>query len=307
MIKVLKPKFVASLQAVEEVYPYLIYKDKSHLALMSESLSPLASTAFPYYVSKIIASHSNKIISPLNTVFSQVISLYSLPSLRLLASLTLPTDSYLKDALFTADDTQLVALVDTKTESAVESQLLFYDTETYKMTSALVGMNYQIASIALSPNKDALILYTYDNRVLFFLHGNIIKEVKLSSFQKAFFIEKGLYFLTDAPLGMNLYSASGKRLSHLNFIINKTDKLTSKNSEHYQDFLYVESIELIFYVSEVKEGEYYNLYVFSSVDFSLQFVKLRIKEAPVALFFLHGFLGYKTAGGIYFYQVIKQD
>ena len=299
MIKIGNFIFNKSFEDIVYLKNYVLYKKGKEICLCDSQKNIYSKLPFPYYINRLICNEQKTLLLPLNSIFSNNVSIYSLPSLKELKNIEFD-NQFVKSALFAHDESYLYVLTDTSDSCSSHSILWEINLEDFTSRSYFSDDDLHITSIFTSSTKDSLLLVTDNGDIHYFRNGKILKTIHLGKFKKVFDIDDGNYFLTDARLGMHIFTNTGKKLSNMYFIIPRINKSLGEEiyDEEYYDFLYSADVKLIFYLTYLRKTKRFNLYVFSADDFSLQAVKLGLKRPCFGLNFQNGNLLYKTAGGI---------
>ncbi|MFA6624961.1 MAG: hypothetical protein WCS80_04290 [Bacilli bacterium] len=306
---------VAHYPTYQCLTPYkdgLIGKDSSSLYLLEKnSKAPLAMVNEPLYGKKGIVSPDLKFYFLISTLFCDKAGIYSLPSLhkaRVIKGTNGQYHDYFKDACFTSDSHYLFLLADNLCENAVETVLYKIDLTTFVGEVFFRGEKRRFDNIRYVKGLMSLVLFDKKGKVSFFNQNSIKKELDIDSFNRLFFIDNSSTFITDSATGINLHGHNGTLLKSLSFLVSKDNEEESFDhlSQSFIDMTISKEKGLLFYVTEVKPGFSYHLFVFDLHDFSL--VKdISLKEKTTQLNYMDPYLILKTEHGISLYEVFGKD
>ena len=302
-MKISKPIYNANLEALAHLSNSTLYKKDNEIFFSNLQGNILANTLFSDYVTDFLISQNRLFFVPLSTVFSNRIYIFSLPKLSLIKNVDLG-DSYFKKACFSIDSSHMYVLTERSDGLAVSNDIIDINLLDFSIKRCLTGNHLKVLDISLSFKDGSLIIYFDDYSAAYLLNDEIVNFAQFGKFDKIFNIDKGNYFLTDSTLGMKLYSSNGKKLSNLNFIIPRLNS-EDKYAEFYYDFYYSPETDLFFYLTQIPREKKYNLYIFSTEDFSLQAVKLGLKMKSYSIKYQQDYLILKTIKGIYEYKIIN--
>lgn len=319
MIKISLSKRFSSAEAIGYTPNYLLVKSVDSLTVFSEAdFLPYHKVVSLSYGQRVLTSPNGKFAFVLSTLFSNSLIVYYVPSLRI-------ADTYcykgagifdIKDACFSLDSQYLFILADVVTDKGSQTLLirkkLLSDEKPFSMV-----LDTAFDYLSFVKEVNCLALFAKSGKIGFFQGNEVIQEVSLNPFHKAYFIEKGHLLVTDTTLGFNLLSHNGKVIQQCDFLvpvplvpktITEDESESFKIKESYYDLLASNEANLIFYVTRILPNDVYSLYIFSSEDFSL-LKRIKFKPKIYSLDYRNPYLFIKTSIGVYVFRIknLKKD